>query len=100
MKTVKLSRKDAIAAFCVECNCRDAAGVIDCVSDGIRATKCFLYDLRPKKRPDRIRGEWFDKFGSRKNSPVPLVISRVPMSEEQREEAAKRLSRAREKKND
>ncbi|GAB6057596.1 hypothetical protein JCM31598_07130 [Desulfonatronum parangueonense] len=68
-KKTKITTKQAIALKCLECCCDDWDEVFQCPASGKgETTKCFLYDLRPKKRMDDLKSIFFDKDGSRSDA--------------------------------
>jgi hypothetical protein len=94
-----LNVAEAVAGFCCECMGEDWTAVKECPSDGKDGRiKCFLWDLRPRKRYDNIRKEYFTGDGSRNQEYFKVrQRARKTLTPEQKEAVVARLKAGRAK---
>jgi hypothetical protein len=91
----ELTTTEAIAMFCCECCGEDWDMVKNCPSDGKQGRqKCFLWDVRPRKRFDKLKQVFFDAQGSRTSELHKIRRRKTVLTPEQRAEVGARLKDA------
>jgi hypothetical protein len=95
---IKLVATELIALQCLECNGGNWEEVFTCTAKEGK-NKCPLYDLRPRRRHDKLKTAFFDKDGSRKEGAEPVLKERKKReyTEEEKKNAALRLVESRKK---